>query len=361
MTDELRYGIVGTGLMGVEHLRDLLALGGARVTALADPYEPSLDAASEALAEHGRTDVLRFHGHGELLASGACDVVVVATPNFTHADVLLDVLAADVHVLVEKPLCTSVSDCRRVIAAAEGRAKSVWVGLEYRYLAPVARLVEEVRAGATGPVRMVALREHRYPFLPKVGDWNRFNRYTGGTLVEKCCHFFDLMRLVTGAEPVTVLASGGQALNHLTERYDGETPDILDNAYVIVEFESGARAMLDLCMFADATQNEQEISVVGDAGKVEVLIPDDVVRIGHRGPHWVGNVETLPVPSDAAYEGYHRGASFRQHQRFLEAVRTGGAPEVTLADGLVSVAMGVAAQRSIAERRPVPMEEVLGE
>ncbi len=90
-------------------------------------------------------------------------------------------------------------------------------------------------------MKMVAIREHRFPFLVKVGDWNRFNRNTGGTLVEKCCHFFDLMRLVAGAEPVSVLASGAQDVNHLDERYNGEVPDILDNAYVIVDFANGVR------------------------------------------------------------------------------------------------------------------------
>lgn len=45
-------------------------------------------------------------------------------------------------------------------------------------------------------------------------------------------------------------------------------PDIIDNAYVIVEFENGSRGMLDLCMFAEGSKNEQEISVVGDIGKV---------------------------------------------------------------------------------------------
>lgn len=359
MRDDVRYGIIGAGMMGAEHLRDLLALDGARVTALADPHVPSLTAARQLLADAGRDNVLAVPHHRQLLDAGVCDVVVVATPNMTHAEVLLDVLAADVHLLVEKPLCTTVADCRRVVAAAEGREKLVWVGLEYRYLAPVARLVTEVRAGTTGPVRMLALREHRYPFLPKVEDWNRFNRNTGGTLVEKCCHFFDLMRLVLGAEPVTVLASGSQALNHLTETYDGQTPDLLDNAYVVVEFDSGARAMLDLCMFADATYNQEELSVVGDAGKVEAFIPEDVVRIGRRGANWIGNVETAPAATDASYEGYHHGASYVQHRRLLEAVRTGGAPEVTLSDGLASVAMGVAAQRSIAERRPVTMAEVL--
>ena len=53
---------------------------------------------------------------------------------------------------------------------------------------------------------------HRFPFLEKVGDWNRFSKNSGGTLVEKCCHFFDLMRLLTQSEPVQVYASGGIAV-----------------------------------------------------------------------------------------------------------------------------------------------------
>jgi predicted dehydrogenase len=88
--------------------------------------------------------------------------------------------------------------------------------------------------------------------LDKVGDWNRFTENAIGTLVEKCCHFFDLMNLVLDSEPVRVMASGAQDVNHLDESFGGRTHDILDNAYVIVEYSSGQRGLLDLCMFAEA-------------------------------------------------------------------------------------------------------------
>ncbi len=107
---------------------------------------------------------------------------------------------------------------------------------------------------------MLAIREHRFPFLEKVGDWNRFARNTGGTLVEKCCHFFDLMNLISRQRPTVVYGSGGMDVNHLGERYDGEQPDILDNAYVVVDFAGGARGLLDLCMFAEHSTNEMEIA-----------------------------------------------------------------------------------------------------
>ncbi len=118
--------------------------------------------------------------------------------------------------------------------------------------------------------------------------------------------------------------------------------------------------MLDLCMFAEATYNQEEISVVGDEGKIEALVPEGVVRIGRRGTHGIGEAEIHHVTDPRiAYVGHHHGASYLEHLDFLQAIRTGSSPRVTVEDGLVSVAIGVAAQRSIAEARPVELNEVL--
>jgi myo-inositol 2-dehydrogenase / D-chiro-inositol 1-dehydrogenase len=359
MADHVRYGIIGTGMMGVEHLWNLHHVDGARVTAIADPNPPSREFA--VAADEGRHRFEVFDDHRDLLASGLVDAVVVATPNMTHRAILDDVLATDLHVLVEKPLCTTVADCRAVREAAAARTGIVWVGLEYRYMPPVARLLAEVRAGTIGRPAMVAVREHRFAFLPKVGNWNRFNRNTGGTLVEKCCHFFDLMDRIVADEPIRVLASGAQDVNHLDERYDGEVPDILDNAFVIIDYRGGARAMLDLCMFAEASEHQEEISVVGPLGKIEAFLPDSTVRLGLRRDGRPGVRTEVVHDARVAYEGFHHGSSYLEHLDFLAAVRAGTAPEVGVADGLRSVAVGVAAQRSLAEGRAVRLDEVLAD
>jgi myo-inositol 2-dehydrogenase/D-chiro-inositol 1-dehydrogenase len=356
--DVVRYGIIGSGMMGLEHLRNLQLLDGAEVTAIADPHPASREWAMAVAGMAGDT-LTTFESHTELVDSGLCDAVVIATPNMTHAAVLDDLLPTDLHILVEKPLCTTVADCRRIVEASAGREALVWVGLEYRYMPPVARLIREVHAGAAGRVRMVSIREHRFPFLPKVGDWNRFSRNTGGTLVEKCCHFFDLMNHITGATPVRVLASGAQDVNHLDEVYDGEVPDILDNAFVIVDYADASRALLDLCMFAEGSAHQEELSVVGDLGKVEAFLPSAEVRIGTRAGGRDGVVTEVVHDDRVAYEGFHHGSSYLEHLDFLAAIRRGGAPDVGPADGLLSVAMGVAAHRSIEEGRAVDLAEVL--
>ncbi len=352
----VRYGLIGTGMMGHEHIGNLTSIDGAEITAVADPYEPSRSGAAAMIGG----SVAAYEDYRDLLAAGCCDAVVIATPNMTHVDVLLDALATDLHILVEKPLCTTVEDCRRVIAASTEPDRVVWVGLEYRYMPPVARLIERVADGAVGRPRMVAVREHRFPFLDKIGAWNRFRENTGGTLVEKCCHFFDLMNLIVGTRPTRVFASGGQDVNHLDEDHGGRVPDVLDNAFVIVDYEGGARAMLDLCMFAEATHDQEEISVVGELGKVEARVPSNELRTGRRGVHTIGHVDVEAVADERiAFAGGHHGSSYIEHLGFLDAVTNGKPAAVSLEDGLWSVAVGEAGHRSIDEGRVVGLDEIL--
>lgn len=356
MAEPLRYGIIGTGMMGCEHILNLVAIDDAEVIAYSDPHPTSREWAAACLGEGAAAT--GYVEHRELIARDDLDAVVIATPNYTHLDVLRDVLATDLHVMVEKPLCTTVADCLEVRRLAADRDPIVWVGLEYRYMPTISRFLTLL--DRIGPLRMISIREHRFPFLPKVGDWNRFTDLTGGTLVEKCCHFFDLMNLVTASRPVRVLASGGQDVNHLDEVYDGRRADMVDNAYVIVEFDSGARGMLDLCMFAEGGRFEQEVCAVGDHAKLETTVPGDTVWLGPRDRSGVV-AEPAPLPPTVTYEGFHHGSSFREHLEFIAAIRDGRPPTVGVEDGLWSVAVGAAAHRSIDQRRAVEVAELFDE
>ena len=368
VTESLRYAVVGVGDMGREHLRNITAIPGGEVVAVADPHEPSVDQALR-VAPGPRV----FAAVEDLMAHVQVDVLVVATPNHTHRAVVERIVersgAFSPHLLLEKPLCTTTEDCRHLERLLDGYPAVTWVGMAGRYSPPVATLIKEVERGVTGTPRMVSIREHRRPFSPKVGNWNRFARHTGGTLVEKCCHFFDLMRYILGDEPSRVIGSGGRDVNHLDERYGGEQPDILDNAYVIVDFAAGARASLDLCMFAEQSRHQTEIVVSGTAGQVEVGLPEGVVWVGERELPWrpearrePDRIRTIDVQVDEAALrlGAHHGATWFQHLAFQRAVRDGRAPGVGIRDGLMAVAMGQAAERSVSQGRPVMMEEVLG-
>ena len=355
MASTIRYGIIGCGMMGQEHIKNIALLGDTAVAAVYEP-DPGMRAVASTLAPDAEFCMSLY----ALLENEEIDCLVVASPNFCHADQIAEIAAKrPLPLLVEKPLLTDMNDADRLKQIAADYPAPIWVAMEYRYMPPIAALLSQVQ-DTTGGVRMLTIREHRFPFLEKVGDWNRFNAKTGGTLVEKCCHFFDLMRLIIGSRPIRVMASAAQSVNHLDESYDNQIPDIVDNAYVIVDFENGARAMLELCMFAEGARYQEVISAVGQSGKIEAFVPgptrfwpDDIgpspvplLEISPRVPKRP-EVREIPVDPMLLEAGDHNGSTFFQHERFLEVLRgTRAAPEVSFDDGLWAVQIGVAAQKS---------------
>jgi myo-inositol 2-dehydrogenase / D-chiro-inositol 1-dehydrogenase len=354
MQTDLRYGIIGCGMMGQEHIRNIALLDGAEVVAICEP-DIGMQVAARALVPGLKV----VNTIAALLAIEAVNTLLIASPNDLHVANLEEIARTrPLPILIEKPLYTTPEDATRIARLADSYPALIWVAMEYRYMPPIAAFLHQAQA-ATGGIRMLTIREHRFPFLQKVGDWNRFNARTGGTLVEKCCHFFDLMRLAIGSEPVRVMASASQSVNHLEERYNGAAPDIWDNGYVIVDFANGARAMLELCMFAEGARFQEEISAIGPGGKIEAQVPGParfwpdhlgappVPRLitSPRAPK--GPVEqAIPVDSVLLAAGDHNGATFYQHQLFAQALRADTHPAVSLQDGAIAVRMGMAAQKS---------------
>jgi len=352
----LRYGIIGTGMMGCEHIRNLAAIAGVDIVAIADPNEEPRQWAIEACGDRFTPRV--HENYAPILDADDVDAIVVASPNYTHIDVMRDIFTTDKHVMLEKPMTTTLADAFELHNAAKTHKGLVWVGLEYRFMPTINALMQNLVE--VGNVHMCAIREHRFPFLKKVDDWNRFNRNSGGTLVEKCCHFFDLMNQVVPGKPERVIASGAQSVNHLDEEYNGEKPDILDNAFVIIEYDSGARSLLDLCMFAEGSRYEQNIAVTGDRGKLETTVPGEELFISKRDKN---SGHTIPITMDSRvkFEGKHHGSSFIEHLEFIGAVTEGRPASVTTEDGLMSVLVGLAGQQSIETGVPVEIESLLSQ
>ncbi len=348
------YGFIGCGMMGQEHIRNIQLLNNTKVAAI---YEP--DAAMQRAALELVPDVKFTDSIEALLAIESIDCLVIVSPNFTHVDILKQIEALrPLPILVEKPLFTDPADADYIRHLKDSYPQPIWVAMEYRYMPPLAELINQVD-DVTGGVNMLTITEHRFPFLEKVNDWNRFNRYSGGTLVEKCCHYFDLMRLVTQSTPVSVMASAGQAHNHLDETYNGETPDIWDHGYVIVNFANGARCMLELCMFAEGSRYQEEITALGHLGKIECKIPGPSrfwdKNLGpeptpkliispriNKGPKEID----IPVDANLLEAGDHNGSTFYQHERFQQVVLGKHETEVSLYDGWAAVMIGIAAQES---------------
>ncbi|MCV2403744.1 Gfo/Idh/MocA family oxidoreductase [Marinomonas sp. C2222] len=368
MKKSIRYGVLGCGMMGQEHLKNLALIHGAEVVAIAEPNKEMQQRCLE-LAPNAHM----FNTLEELLAADLnLEALVIATPNYQHAEQLLELFdRTSLPILIEKPVVTSIEQVAKIRAAAEKHPAPIWVAMEYRYMPPVAQFRKQITQGDIGSMKMLNIREHRFPFLEKVDDWNRFNHKTGGTLVEKCCHFFDLMRLLTGSEVTRVYSSTGQDCNHLEENYDGQAPDIIDNAFVIVDFKSGQRACLDLNMFAEGSRYQEEICAIGPKAKIECFVPgpgrfwpvDSLgaapipkVVLSPRLPK--GPIEAdIPVDEKLLDAGDHNGSTYYQHLGFFKAITENAAVDVSLEDGLKAVVIGLAAQHSSVTGQAITITE----
>ena len=358
-----RYGLIGCGMMGMEHVRNVNLVEGASIAAVVDPVSEQADLAADVAGSAQVASSIE-----ELVQDETLDAFIVASPNHLHIE-QLELIASkrQVPILCEKPLFTREDDYGRIRALRDGYTPPIWVAMEYRYMPPIAALIERSEE-VTGGIKLLTMQEHRFPFLSKIGNWNRFNANTGGTFVEKCCHFFDLMRFLLKAEPISVMSTAGQMVNHLDEHYDGQRPDIWDGGYVVFDFDNGARAMLELVMFADGSKWNETIHAIGPRGKIECRLPgpqrfwpQELGPSPHPeltvSPRFPKHPETEEIALDETLVsvGDHHGSTYFQHEKFLEMIVTEGKPEVSLDDGIRAVQMGLSAQMAAQTRQVLPV------
>jgi myo-inositol 2-dehydrogenase/D-chiro-inositol 1-dehydrogenase len=345
----LRYGIIGTGTMGREHLRCVEIVDGAEVVAVADPYPDSLNAAREIHA-----DLQLYDDYRRMLEKETLDAVVVATPNDTHADIVCDVLESDVHLLAEKPVATTLEDSNRIVEAEARSNRILQVGLELRHAPIYVRMRELIDEGRIGRVRQLWCKEFRGPWAFKVDHWITQRSRSGGTLVEKNCHHFDLFNWFAGERPARVAGFGSCDLVYGKDHF-GIEPDVLDNAQVVVQYENGAVATQMDCLYCTGLA-ELEVGVIGTEGwLIASTGGQDLLRIFRRG---VAEEETeeFIIPVDIRNTS-HDGSVYYEHLSFADSIRNELSPTPDIEAGWWGTVVGLAAEQAVRESRIVEIND----
>lgn len=187
MTERLRVGIAGAGLITARaHLPALLTCAHAEFVALADS---SVERARELAERFGQSP--RIAADVSDLLDGV-DAMIIATPNHSHRDLALKCLAAGVHVLIEKPLATSLAEGEAIVAASNAAGKIAAVGYNRRFLSAVPLMKELLQDAYFGD-----LRRFGYQF-GAAGGWAPLSGYNlrrqsagGGVLTVEGSHFLD--------------------------------------------------------------------------------------------------------------------------------------------------------------------------
>ena len=156
--NKIKYAIIGSGTMGQEHINNINLIDNAEVVAICDNHAKSIHESKKLL----KNKVNIFESHIELIEAEIADAYIVATPNFTHTKILKDLLKTKAHLLVEKPFCTTVNDCIEIKKLAKDYPSVIWTAMEYRYMPPVARLIDEVEKAEIGKVFLLnVLRDNK--------------------------------------------------------------------------------------------------------------------------------------------------------------------------------------------------------
>jgi len=161
----LNYGLIGCGMMGQEHIRNIQLLENTEIAAIYEPDSSMREAATELAPQAQTPDSVE-----QLLDIKELDCLVITSPNFTHVAHLQTLLKKrPLPVLVEKPLATSLEDLDALKQIRKEYSQPIWVAMEYRYMPPLAEFIRRANE-VTGGITMLSIREHRFPFLEKVND-----------------------------------------------------------------------------------------------------------------------------------------------------------------------------------------------
>jgi len=339
-----RIGMIGTGARGREVLRALK--GGSfpcEIVALCDVVPAHLQQAAQDIGGSPKL----YEDYREFLEHQPLDVAFVSTPNYLHKEMVLAALRRGLDVFCEKPLGLTVAECDEMISAWRAEKSVFIVGLQNRYQPLHVKIGQLIAEGVIGDVQHIAASEFRGDWkqidpasinATKV-NWRHYDALSGGSLIEKHCHDFDLFDLWLGRHPVRVCGLGG------TGYYQGR--DSLDHASVVTEYENGCTVSLDFNVGVRFGKGFHEWTIVGTKGQLRFERKGTTLTVATWEPQ--RREEKLAIklsPNDTAHGGTIDLFECLEHRRL---------PSANPLVGRQSVKTAQAAQQAIRTRQMVEL------
>jgi predicted dehydrogenase len=345
----IRLGIIGCGSVVQErHLPALGRVRGLRTVAVADV---DANRAKRVAEQFGIPH--HYSAYSSLLESKEVDAVAVCVPPQSHAEVARASLAAGKHVLIEKPLALSLSECDLLQdCAARYGALKVMVGFNMRWHRLMVAAQDAVSRGELGDIKLV-----RTVFTSGVrlradfADWRMQPETGGGALFELGMHHFDLLRFLLGSEAQEVYAMSAP---------EGET------ATVAMSMECGAQV---LSAFSESTGENHTIEVYGERGWLHICCyrADGFERFSLG--EYTGSVATrlrrlkrslLDAPRmirQSRLGGDYVAAYAEEWRHFVDAIRLDSPVKCGLHDGRRALEIALAAREAVAVKQAVRLRD----
>jgi myo-inositol 2-dehydrogenase/D-chiro-inositol 1-dehydrogenase len=335
---KIKVGVIGVGRIGKLHLENLaVRIPSAEVVAVADVF---VEEAEKFAARFGIKTVTA--DYREILSNKDIEAVIICSPTDTHAQYTIEAAQAGKHIFCEKPLDLSLDKIREVLNVTEKSGVKLMIGFNRRFDPNYAKVQQMVKDGKVGEPHILKITS-RDPAPPPA----EYVAVSGGMFLDMTIHDFDMARFVVGSEVSEVYAK----TNVLVDPAIGKAGDV-DTAVTILFFENGAIGTIDNSRKA-VFGYDQRLEVFGSEGMVKIdnNNPDTHTYYNAKGSHG-------PLPLNFFMDRYVQSYE-NEMEAFINAVVNDETIPVPGRDGLISVAIGLAAKKSALENRPVKLNEIL--
>jgi predicted dehydrogenase len=337
----LKVGIVGAGLWGANHARVFATLPQTKVVAVCDTSRER----AEAMALETEATA-RYTAYEDLIADPAVEAVSVATPDFTHAPIILAALGAGKHVLSEKPLATTLEEAETIAAAAERSSGKLMVDFHNRVNPAIVQVKQAVSAGEIGsPVHGYA-RLSNTLFVPlKMLSWAS----KSSALWFLGSHVVDVLRFVLADEVTRVFSVARRGV------LSGRGVETEDVHLSTIEFGKGTAVVMENSWILSPDNPmvfDFKLELVGDKGQIQTD-PSHNGAIRRLTGEGLKYADLLGIsPSGGTRIG---GFVLESIARFVDAVLDGAPLLADVKDGLAATRVLAAIEQSVASGQPVDL------
>ncbi len=335
---KVKLGIIGAGRIGRVHIDNISScIPSAEILAVADSF---VEAAVKAAVEYKIKIVT--DNYREIINNHEVEAVLICSPTNTHAQYIIEAAEQGKHIFCEKPLDLSIDTIRKVLDTVEKAEVKLMVGFNRRFDPNFAKVRQMVRDGKIGKPHILKITS-RDPEPPPA----EYIDVSGGIFLDMTIHDFDMARFVMEAEVSEVYAKA----NVLIDNSIGEAGDV-DTAVTTLLFENGAIGTIDNSRKA-VYGYDQRIEVFGSEGMIMIdnNTPDNHAYYSKNGIHG-------PLPLHFFMDRYIESYTYEM-EAFINALAEDKELPVSGNDGLMSIAVGLAAKKSVAENRPVKLDEII--
>jgi myo-inositol 2-dehydrogenase / D-chiro-inositol 1-dehydrogenase len=334
---KIRFGVIGAGRIGKIHAENIATrIPGAEVVTIADVDLPAAQELAERL--HIPAAVDDYHA---ILADPAVDAVAICSSTNTHSQIIIEAARAGKHIFCEKPVDLDLHKIDAALAAVDQAGVKLQIGFNRRFDPNFLHVREMVADGKIGEPHIIRITS-RDPAPPPIS----YIKVSGGIFLDMTIHDFDMARYLSCSEVVEVYTAAGV----MVDPEIGKAGDV-DTAVILLRFANGAIGTIDNSRKA-AYGYDQRVEVFGSGGMVQSLnnTPDSNVYANAEGVH---SAKPLYFFLERYMESF-----IAEMKAFVQSIQEDTRPPVTGIDGRIPVMIGMAAQKSYLENRPVRLSEI---